>query len=209
MSGLAYYVIDTETTGLKPDWHEITQISIIRFEDRHQISKFIRARYPKRANPEALRITGKTEADLRIGEDRVTAVEAIDKFIRSDGLTDEHRCMIAHNAPFDKNFCHALWKSVGKVFPAICWADSKTLAKTWAVKLGIEKPKLSLAAALEFTGIVPVPGQHNAISDSRNTYLLWKKGVESGVDYFPAIKRYPQVQEDQDLSLQDLIGNTE
>lgn len=205
---LHYYVIDTETTGLKPDWHEITQISIIRCEDRHQISKFIRAHYPKRASPEALAITGKTQADLRIGEDRLTVVEAVDKFMQADQLTEEHRCMIAHNAPFDKNFCHALWKSVGRKFPAICWLDTKVLAKNWAIKLGLEKPKLNLAASLEFAGITPLPGAHNAISDSRNTYLLWKKGVEAGVDYFPAIKRYPQVIE-EDVSLKDLIGETE
>ena len=147
MSGLKYYVIDTETTGLKPGWHEITQISIIRCEDRHQLSEFIRAQYPKRASKEALAITGKIEADLRYGKDRITVVEAVDNFLRSDGLTDEHRCMIAHNAAFDKNFCHELWKSVGKTFPAICWLDTKVLAKNWAFKLGLEKPKLSLAAA--------------------------------------------------------------
>lgn len=189
---LSYYIIDTETTGLKPNWHEITQISIIRTTDRHQISKLIRAEYPKRASQEALDVTGRTIDDILKGESRITVVNSIHDWLLQDGLTDEHRCMVAHNAPFDKNFCHALWKSVDKQFPAICWMDTKTFAKLWAKKLGIEKPKLTLAASLEFTGLKPIDAKvHNAISDSRNTYLLWKKGMDEGLDHLSCIKRYP------------------
>ncbi|HVI40054.1 MAG TPA: 3'-5' exonuclease [Anaerovoracaceae bacterium] len=190
--GLEYYVIDTETTGFSPGWHEMTQISIIRCSDRHQLSKLIKAEYPKRVSPQALEVTNRTMKDLLVGDTRANVVEAVDSFLLSDGLTDEHRCMIAHNAPFDKNFCHALWASVGKKFPAICWLDTKTFAKLWANKLGLEKPKLTLAASMENVGLKPIdPGIHNAISDSRNTYLLWKRGMDEGLDHLACIKRYP------------------
>lgn len=189
---LFYYVIDTETTGLKPSWHEMTQISIIRCSDRHQISKLIRAEYPKRASQEALTITGRTEADILKGESRMSVVQSVHDWILQDGLTDEHRCFIGHNCTFDKNFCHALWKSVDLKFPAICWMDTKTFAKLWANKLGLEKPRLTLASSLEFTGLKPIDDKaHNAISDSRNTYLLWKKGMDEGLDHLSCIKRYP------------------
>jgi len=189
---LHYYVIDTETTGLKPAYHEITQISIIRCTDRHQLSKFIKAEHPRRATPIALEITGRTMQDIQHGESKEAVVAAVDKFFAADGVTAEHRCMVAHNAPFDKNFCHALWDSVGSKFQAICWLDTKTLAKAWANKLGIIKPKLTLTASLEFTGLTPVdPGVHNAISDSRNTYLLMKRGMDEGLDHLACIKRYP------------------
>ena len=36
-----------------------------------------------------------------------------------------------------------------------------------------------------------MPGEHNAGSDARNTYLLWRRGMDIGIDHLPAIKRYP------------------
>lgn len=189
---LSYYVIDTETTGLKAGWAEITQISIIRATDRHQLSFYIKAEHPERASKEALEITNRTMSDLYKGISKEEGVDKVEKFLSEDGLTDEHRCFIAHNAPFDIRFCHALWSSVGKKLPVICWMDTKPFAKLWANKLGLEKPKLTLTASLENAGLKPVdPGVHNAISDSRNTYLLWKKGIDEGIDHTLCIKRYP------------------
>ena len=60
MSGLKFYVIDTETTGLKSGYHEMTEIGIIRCEDRVQLWRQIKCVYPERANIDALMITKKT-----------------------------------------------------------------------------------------------------------------------------------------------------
>lgn len=188
---LKYYIVDTETTGLKPSWHEMHQISIIRCDDRNQLSKYIRCEHPERANDQALEITKRTRKDIIQGESLLSVIESVDSFLALDGVAKEHRCMIAHNAPFDKNFCHFAWNSCKKIFPADLWLDTKTFAKSWANKLGIEKPKLTLGAALDFTGITPVQGTaHNAITDSRNTYMLWKKGMDEGIDHLPHIKLY-------------------
>ncbi len=190
--GLHYYVIDLETTGLKPTWHEVTQISIIRYSDRNQFSKYIRAQYPDRASAEALEVTGRTKRDLYQGESKKSVVDAIDEWIAEDGATPEHRCMVGHNCSFDRRFSHDLWGSLNKEFPAVCWLDTKPFARQWAVKLGVEKPKLTLMASLEFTGIKPVQGAiHNAITDARNCYLLLKKGMDAGIDHLEHIKRHP------------------
>lgn len=191
--GLSYFILDTETTGLGPKIHEIVEISIIRCSDRHQLSKVIRAEYPEKADWKALQIIGKTKQDIIQGEDKLTAVQAVNDFLNSDGQTAEHRVIVAHNAAFDKNFCHALWTKVGQEFPATAWLDTKPLAKSWAVKLGMVKPKLTLAACLEFSNLKPFAGQHNAKSDSRNTYLLWKKAMDENTDIFPFIKRHPHI----------------
>lgn len=190
--GLFYYVVDVESTGLRPSWHEVTQISVIRCSDQNQLSRYIKAEYPERASKEALQVTGRTVADLSTGDPKNKVVELFHNWILQDGKNEEGRCFIAHQASFDKNFCHALWGSVGKKFPANLWLDTKAFAKSWAIKLGIEKPSLTLQSSLEFTGIKPVKGvAHEAIADTRNCFLLWKKGMEQGLDHLACIKRYP------------------
>jgi len=192
MSGLKYYVLDSETCGLKAGYHEMTELSIIRYDDRVQLTKRIKCEYPDRADGRALEITGMTIADLMKGDAKEEVVEKFEKFINQDELTIEHRCIVAHNAPFDKRFCHALWASVGKTFPAICWLNTMDVAKKWALRTGIKPKNNQLGTLLKFANIKTVKGIHNAESDARNLYLYWKKSVEeSGLNQVDFIKRYP------------------
>jgi DNA polymerase-3 subunit alpha (Gram-positive type) len=192
MAGLKYYIIDTETTGLSADYHEIIEISIIRAEDKHQITKFIKPDFPQRASPEALKITNKSFKDLLKGEAKEAVVESINKFLAEDSSSPEHRVFVAHNAPFDRRFCHALWSSVNKIFPANSWLDTKSLAKSVLIKQGNSKPKdLTLKGAMEQIGAKAYEGAHNALIDSRNCYLLWKKAMDSNINYLTHIKRSP------------------
>lgn len=194
MSGLKYYIIDTETTGLSAGYHEMIEISIIRAEDRNQISKIIKAEFPQRASPEALKITGRTVQDLKRGESKELVIEAVERFLSQDNSSPEHRVFVAHNAPFDKRFCHALWSSVGKIFPAVCWLDTKNLVKDVLVKRGVSKPKnLTLKGSIEQIGAKAYEGEHNAVVDSRNCYVLWKKAIDSNINYLPHIKRDPHI----------------
>lgn len=192
MSKLQFYTIDVETTGFSLDWHEITQISIIRNSDRHQMSKFIKPEFPQRVSKQALEATGRTYKDLLKGLPKKEAVEELNKFIENDGQTSEHRCMIGHNVSFDRRFCFALWASLGKIFPASLWLDTKSCTKAYANKyLGIAKPKLTLQASLELCG-KKMPGTaHDAIVDTRGTYILHDHLVKQGFDYLPFIKRTP------------------
>lgn len=194
MSGLKYYIIDTETTGLKADYHEMIEISIIRADDRKQLSRYIKAEFPQRANPEALKITKKSVKDLMIGETKESVIDTIDYFLSQDGLSPEHRVMVAHNAPFDRRFCHALYSKVNKTFPAHCWLDTKSLIKEKLIKDGIVKPKgLDLKGAMLQIGAKAFEGEHNAVVDSRNCYVLWKTAMDSGVNYLSHIKRVPHI----------------
>ncbi len=196
---LSYYIIDTETTGLKAGHHEVTEISIVRCLDRHQLTKKVLADFPERVSAKALEVTNRTFEDLLEGDPKEEVVSFCDSFFEQDGKTAEHRCMVAHNAVFDQRFCHALWASCGKSFPAICWMDTIKFAKEWSTKIGVlpetltktGKPSFALASVLKFAKITPMPGAHDAGSDARNTYLVWKKGMELGVDHLGAIKRYP------------------
>lgn len=196
---LLYYVIDTETTGLKANYNEMTEIGIIRCTDRVQLWRQIKCEYPERANFDALAITKKTMADLERGHLNSAVVEECDKFFAEDGATPGHRCIVAHNAPFDRKFLHALWEQNGKQFPANLWLDTVSLTKEFLKKvdnstLNITKTatgrvSTQLHACCDIAGIKKISEAHNAKVDSRNTYLLWRNLVEEKkVDYFPFIK---------------------
>ena len=196
---LHYYVIDTETTGLKSDHHEMTEIGIIRCTDRVQLWRQIVCEYPERANFDALAITKKTLADLKQGVDKRLVVAECNKFFEEDGATPAHRCIIAHNASFDKRFLHALWEQCGLRFPADLWLDTIPLTKEFVkkadpstftlVKTSTGRLSTQLHACCDMVGVKKISEAHNAKVDSRNTYLLHKNLIEEKkVDYLPFIK---------------------
>ena len=195
---LIFYVIDTETTGLKADFHEMTEVGIIRVVDRVQLWKQIRCEYPERANFDALAITKKTLADLANGVDRQTVVDHCEQFFAQDQATPAHRCIVAHNAPFDRKFLHALWGQVGRTFPAHLWLDTMSLTRQFLKESGIEadrkskglkKAAVNLHASCDWVQIKKLSEAHNAKVDSRNTYLLYRDLVEvKKIDYLPFIK---------------------
>jgi DNA polymerase III epsilon subunit-like protein len=196
---LHYYVIDTETTGLKANHHEMTEIGIIRCVDRVQLWRQIKCEYPERANFDALAITKKTMADLERGHAKESVVEECNRFFAEDGLTSAHRCIIAHNAPFDRKFLHALWEQCGLEFPANLWLDTISLTKEFlkktdlstvqVVKTPTGRVSTQLHACCDMVGIRKISEAHNAKVDSRNTFLLHRNLVEEKkVDYLPFIK---------------------
>lgn len=206
MSEIQYYVIDTETTGLRSGYHELTEIGIVRCKDRVLLWRPVKCKYPERANFDALAITGKSMQDLHQGYDSEEVVEICEKFFNEDGLTPAHRCIICHNAAFDKKFLHALWQQENKVFPANLWLDTMALTREYAKKIGLVKPKVNLQASCELLGIKKTAGVHNAKSDSKNTYLLYKELVDNQkINYLPYIKTIPHnFEEEERLDVSDL-----
>ena len=189
MSGLHYYVIDTETTGLKANYHEMTEIGIIRCTDRVQVHRCIKCENPERANFDALAITKKTMDDLSQGFERSAVVAECNKFFNEDGATPSARVIIGHNIGFDRRFLHALWESQGQEFPAHLWLDTIDLTKAYLKIIGIKTRKVNLHASCDYVGIKKISEAHNAKVDSRNTYLLHRDLVEiKNIDYLPFIK---------------------
>lgn len=199
MSGINYYIIDTETTGLKANHHEMTEIGIIRCSDRVQVWRQIKCEYPERASFDALAITKKTMADLERGHAKDAVVAECNKFFAEDGLTSAHRCIVAHNAQFDRKFLHALWQQCGEEFPANLWLDTISLTKEFlknadmssidVVKTPTGRISTQLHACCDMVGIKKISEAHNAKVDSRNTFLLHRSLIEDKkVDYLPYIK---------------------
>jgi DNA polymerase III epsilon subunit-like protein len=199
MSGLKFYVIDTETSGLKADFHEMTEIGIIRCCDRVQLWRQIICEYPERANYDALKITKKTIKDLEQGFSKQEVVTECNKFFAQDNSTPASRVIIAHNAAFDRKFLHALWGQCKEIFPANLWLDTISLTREYAKQQGIIKPKVNLHAACDLVGIKKLSDAHNAKVDSRNTYLLHNNLVtEKNIDYLPFIKTAAHITEAED-----------
>lgn len=193
MTDIEFYVLDSETNGLKAGFHELTEICAVRVTDRLQLSRNIRALYPERSVPKALEVTGKTIADILKGISQEEAIAAFEEFFKQDGKTPKHRCIIAHNAAFDQRFLHALWAQHNKSFPVDMWVDTIRMMRKWAADQGLGKPSVKLAAAAELLGTRKVEGVHNAVSDTQNLYFIWKKLIKNKVDYLDFIKLQPHL----------------
>ncbi len=215
MAGIHYYIIDTETTGLKSAHHEMTEIGIIRCTDRVQLHKKIRCEFPERASFDALKITGKTMADIVQGDAKEEAVAASNRFFEEDGQSPAARCIIAHNDSFDRRFLHALWESCGLEFPAHLWLDTIGMTKAFIkksdesqlqiVRTATGKVSTQLHACCDMLRVKKLSAAHNAKVDSRNTYLLWMKLQEEGVDHLPLIKTVPHDFKKNDSDADDMF----
>jgi DNA polymerase III alpha subunit (gram-positive type) len=193
MSGIIYYCLDLETTGLREAYHEITELSILRAEDRVQLSKQVKCLNPQNASFDALRITGKTMEDLYHGISPNELVEEVEEFLCEDGATAAHRCLVGHNIiTFDKKFLWHLWETNGKRFPFDLYLDTLQMAKSYVKENNLGKTSLKLGSACDLFGIKKASGEHAAKCDTRNAYLLWKKLMEVS-DHLKFIKQIPHI----------------
>lgn len=199
-----YYILDTETDGLLPKMHSIIEYSIIRCSDRVQLTRQLKSLYPRNASADALKITGKTINDLYKGIGQEEAIADFEAFIEQDGCQPNARCLVCHNVSFDRRFLHALWERHKKRFPFDLFMDTVPFAKRLATKQGHVKPKVKLEMAMDLFGLKKFAGAHTASGDTRNTYVLWKHLMDSGIDYLDLIKQVPhfvagQIPSDEDI----------
>jgi len=86
--------IDTETTGLDANWHEMIQIAILPLDStikpRQDVLPFyieVAPEHPERANPKALRVNRKSLAEVtERGHDREKAKDLLEEWIKTLGL---------------------------------------------------------------------------------------------------------------------------
>lgn len=222
-----YYILDTETTGLSVDAHEINQVSVMRVIDREQLSLQIKVKHPHVYSIQALEVQGITPDDLKKGVPVEEVVESVDMFLKEDGQTAAHRCIIAHNAPFDRKFIHRAWDRLGKEFPADLWLCTQSFAKRHVkkhnngekiaeaqVKCGVDikrdkcgalKPKFGLNNFMVGVGLTPKIGAHSAEVDVQNTVELYQWLMNSNTEHVSLIGRVPQKDAPtQDLDIDDM-----
>ena len=104
---MKYAIIDLETTGLKPDYHEIIEISIIIIDEfLQEKNRFITTMKPNhftRIDPKALEIN---KVDIQDMLSFPTDTQVRGKFLtwKQEILGDEKLIPIGHNITFDLMF---------------------------------------------------------------------------------------------------------
>jgi len=191
MSGLSYFSLDTESTGLSCDFHELIEFSVIRHNTMTQCTRVIRAENPRSASPEALKITGRTYADLNKGISKEEGAKILVDFLNSDGLSPAHRVIVAHNAAFDRRFVHAFCRKAGLSFPADLWLDSMKMARAYLKQKKMVKQSVKLDNCLKIAGLnLNQSTVHSASEDAQHLFAFWSK-MKDQVDYLPMIETKP------------------
>lgn len=171
--------LDTETTGLDSETHEIIQIGgvivkqilseqgKVSFEVVDEFEYKVKAEHIEQADPVALRVNGYDAADWVFA---YTLKEAMT--LMAEKVKD---CiMVAHNAHFDLNFFDKAWKTTGVANPLHYYSiDTISVAFT-KLQGRTDIEKLSLRALSEYFKLEN-KNAHTALSDARTTLELYKK----------------------------------
>lgn len=171
--------IDTETTGLDADKHEIIELACViadqierpgRGPELKLVEEFemkIKPTHIENAEAEALRINGYNESDWLFAVDLKNAMEHLST--KAQGAI-----MVAHNLTFDNAFIERAFQKTGVKnlmhFPKI---------DTISVAFGrlYDKPEIdrySLRALCEYFGIENKKA-HTALADTQALYHVYKK----------------------------------
>ena len=210
MAGIVFQIADIETTGLNSrNFHEITEVSFIRVADKMQLFCEVKCEHPENASYDALKITGKTLADLTNGMSKEEMMDKVDRFLAMQEATPASTCIIGHNVSFDRRFLFAYWNRASRRFPAYYWLDTQELTKHYLkqvdtstlkiTKTATGKTSTTLTACCEMLNVRKIQDVHNAKADTRNTYFLFKKLTEEcGIDYLPFIKTHKHILDGED-----------
>lgn len=171
--------LDTETTGLNPDIHEVIQIGCVivsqdwissntpTFEMVEQFELKIKPERIEDADPTALRVNGYDAADWVFA---YTAKEAMTI------LADKAKgaIMVAHNVAFDHMFIEKAFRNVG-IENTMHYHKLDTISIAFAkLHTNHDIEKFSLRALGEYFGIENKQA-HTALSDARATFELYQK----------------------------------
>jgi len=103
---MKYIVIDTETTGLKPDIHEMISLGAIVMIDDVITERFevkVKPRRLEQADPRAMQVNGYDEYKWRKAIDHQLAASLIHAFF----LRHQDGILVGHNVQFDVKFVKA------------------------------------------------------------------------------------------------------
>lgn len=117
MNNYIFYVTDTETTSLDNRVGDVIELSLYRLSDDIQKTWLLKPLSPDNIDDTALRINGHKKEDLlhqtKFGRDNYIdphkVIVDIENWIVEDGVPATNRCLIGHNAAFDKDYLEQLW----------------------------------------------------------------------------------------------------
>lgn len=179
-------IIDTETTGTNHWQHSIHQLSgmIIIDGEIKETFDFKVAPHPKaKIDPEALKVSGVTEEQIRAYPDQATVyaqiIEILSKYVDKYDKTDKF-FFAGYNALFDNSFVRAFFKQCGdEYFGSWFWSgtlDVMVLALYILSGVRHKMTNFKLATVAEYLGIdVEEEKLHDATYDIYLTYQILLK----------------------------------
>ena len=144
---MKFITLDLESTGLSPEFHELTEIAILNNETMELVEWDIKIRHPERCSKDALMITNKTANELtKRGRYLEDCIDEIDEFIKSVSKDPDEIVCIGHNIlSFDRNWLEKQWKKHNKIWLANYYLDTLQMSKKFTKQiLGIQKTSHSL-----------------------------------------------------------------
>lgn len=174
-----FCVVDTETTGLKPDYHEIIQVAVILCDDNldevARTSFRIRPKWIERADAKALEINGyqpRTWNPKFFSHKK--AFLHLNKFFSAHNKYNEEIVTVGQNVKFDMGFLSASYERESVLFPfSYKTLDLMNVAKVWSAEKGIRIRKFTLGNLTEITGQVN-RNPHDAEADAEVTLNILK-----------------------------------
>ena len=166
---MKFVIIDTETTGLDPDKHEVIEFGAVVLIDHKVVEKLeikIQPRAIYTADPEAMRVNGYNEYKWRFALSQQDAARMIWTFIERhrDGVT------VGHNLNFDRKFLEAFGRSNGiDIRLTSPYLDTRDLCRAVLAQYGLSSMRLD--AVCEFLGWRRRDA-HTALSDCEDCARL-------------------------------------
>lgn len=162
---MKYMIIDTETTGLDSERHEMIAFGAIILIDGIKTAAIDLKIKPERlenASPEALEINGYSERRWKKASTKQEAVSIINHFfnIHQDAI------LVGHNIQFDIKFLRTFYPGIKIPYPYI---DTINLARPVLAPYGLQS--MSLDSICEFLGWKR-RNAHTALSDCEDCAKL-------------------------------------
>lgn len=192
-----YVVVDIESVGLKPGFHEITEIAILNVKTMELAEWDIKIRHPERCSQEALLITNKTPQQLiSRGKYIEDCIDDIDAFIKAVSKDPDEIVCVGHNSSFDRRFLELCWKNLNHTWLANYWLDTMAMSKKFTRQiLGIQKTSHALSNMVKLAEIQETPGAHDSITDVINTFKLYNFFIQRGMKNSEFIHLSPALME--------------
>jgi DNA polymerase III epsilon subunit-like protein len=149
--------IDIETTGLRPDTHEIWEVGLAWTspDGRDMTSRS----WLVRPSPDA--VWGAVAREMAAGVDLTSAPELADVWPQIEAHLQDAALIVAHGAPFERGFLEA----VAAGSPA--WLHLKRWVCTLSLAQALLPRPHTLAATCAALGISPPTPAHRAEPDAR------------------------------------------
>jgi len=176
---MLFCVLDTETTGLKPTYHEVIQVATIMCDSElNELGRFsfkIRPRWVERANKKALEINGFHPRTWN--PDFYThrkALKELNRFVKKYSNEYDEIIPSGQNTKFDTNFLVEEYNRSGVLYPfSHLNLDLIDIVKIWEKDTGVRLKNRKLSTLSEYTGCINL-NPHDALADAEATLDIIK-----------------------------------